>query len=231
MSEPVRVYAYWDYSCPFSRVAAHRIRRLADERPLDVSWRPYEIHPGLPEEGIPAKELGYAPDDWSRLLEEVDEMARREGLELRVPSFVPRTSEPLQAALFARDLGRDAFRRLHRALFQAFFAEGINIGRREALLEVAGRADVDREGLSRALEDERYAEELRRVRSEAERYDIDGTPSFLFGRHKVVGAAPMEVLREAAGRAAGEELPAAGPTGGEGDPGQGGAAGPAGEGG
>lgn len=209
MSEPVRVYAYWDYSCPFSRVAAHRIRRLGDERPLSVSWRPYEVHPGLPEGGIPAKELGYGPDDWSRLLEAVDEMARDEGLELDVPSFVPRTSEPLQAALFARDVGRQAFARLHRALFRAFFAEGVNIGRREAVLEVAERAEVDREGLSRALEDERYLDELRRVRAEADRYDIDGTPSFLFGRYKVVGAAPMDVLREAAERASGEDAPKA----------------------
>lgn len=206
-SEPVRVYAYWDYSCPFSRVAAHRVRRLGDERPLRVSWRPYEVHPGLPEDGLPAKELGYAPDDWSRLLEAVGEMAREEGLEMEVPAFVPRTSEALQAALFARDVGRGAFERLHRALFRAFFVDGVNIGRREVVLEVADGVDVDREGLGRALEDERYLDELRGVRAEADRYDIDGTPSFLFGRHKVIGAAPMDVLREAADRASGEAAP------------------------
>ena len=38
--------------------------------------------------------------------------------------------------------------------------------------------------------------------NEAERYGIDQTPVFLFGRFKVVGAAPTEVLLEAAQRAA-----------------------------
>lgn len=202
---PVDVYVYWDYSCPFSYVATRRLGRLADERELEVHWRPFEVHPGLPEEGIPAKELGYAPDRWARTLESVEEMAREEGMELDVPPFVPRTSPPLQAALFARDLGDEPFRRLHGALFRALFAEGRNVGRRETVLEVAEEAEVDREGLERALEDERYADELRRVREEAERYDIDGTPTALFGRFKVVGAAPVDVMREAAVRAADDE--------------------------
>lgn len=200
----VRAYAYWDYSCPFSYVAAHRLRRLEEERPLELHWRPFEVHPGLPEEGIPARELGYGPEQWSRILDSVAAMAREEGIELDVPRFVPRTSEPLQAALFAGDVGAEAFDRLHADLFRAFFAEGRNIGLREVVLDVAESAGVDRDGLDRALEDERYAEELRRGRAEAERYDIDGTPAVLFGRFKVVGAAPTEVLREAAERAARE---------------------------
>jgi len=207
---PVQAFAYWDYSCPFSYIAAHRLGRLADERPLDVHWRPFEVHPGLPQDGIPARELGYSPDQWSRALSAVDEMAREEGLELDVPSFVPSTSRPLQAALFAMDVGSDAFDRLHRGLFRAFFVDGRNIGLRETVLDVAASADVDTDGLERALEDERYVDELRRVRAEADRYDIDGTPTILFGRFKVVGAAPLEVLGEAADRAAGE-----GPTSGE----------------
>ncbi len=203
--DTVRAYVYWDYSCPFSYVACHRLRRLRDERPLEMNWRPFEVHPGLPEEGIPARELGYAPDQWSRLLDAVSEMAEEEGLELEVPDFVPRTSVALQAALFAADFGADAFDRLHRAMFRAFFVDGRNIGRRETVLDVAESVEVDPEGLERALEDERYADELRRVHAESDRYDIDGTPTVLFGRHKVVGAAPMEVLREAAGRAASEK--------------------------
>lgn len=219
---PVRAYVYWDYSCPFSYVASHRLRRLADERPLQVHWRPFEVHPGLPEEGIPARELGYGPDQWSRLLDSVAGMAEEAGLELDVPDFVPRTSVPLQAALFAADLGARDFDRLHESLFRAFFVDGRNIGRRETVLEVAESAGVDAEGLERALEDERYAEELRRVHAETDRYDIDGTPTVLFGRHKVVGAAPMDVLREAADRAAsedpGEEQPGApSPAGEDGD--------------
>lgn len=198
----VPVFVYWDYSCPFCYVGTHRLERLADERELQVAWRPLELHTGIPAEGLPVKEAGFAPDRWAEIVESLDRLAREEGIELEVPSFVARTGEALQAALFAQDLGDEAFRRLHRALFRAYFQEGVNIGRRDRLLEIADGAGVDPEALSEALDDERYDDELRRAREEAVQYDVSGTPTFLFGRHKVVGAAPMDVLREAADRAA-----------------------------
>ena len=167
-----------------------------------MSWRPLEIHTGVPAEGLPVKEAGFAPDRWAEIVDAVERMAREEELELEVPAFLPRTGPALQAALFAQDLGDDAFGRFHRAVFRAYFSRGVNIGRADRLLEVAGEADVDPEALSGALEDERYEDEIRRAREEASSYEVTGTPTFLFGRHKVVGAAPMDVLREAAGRAA-----------------------------
>ncbi len=199
---PVSVYVYWDYSCPFCYLGSHRLERLAGERELRVAWRPLEIHTGVPAEGLPVKEAGFAPDRWAEIVGSVEGMADREGLELEIPSFITRTDEALQAALFAQDLGDEAFRRLHLALFRAYFVHGANLGDRDRLLEVAGEADVDPEALSEALDDERYADELRRAREEAAQYEVSGTPTFLFGRHKVVGAAPMDVLRDAADRAA-----------------------------
>jgi predicted DsbA family dithiol-disulfide isomerase len=205
---PVPVYVYWDYSCPFCYLGSHRLERLAGERELRVAWRPLEIHTGIPAEGLPVKEAGFAPDRWAAIVGSVEGMADREGMELEIPSFITRTGEALQAALFAQDLGDKAFRRLHRAIFRAYFVHGANLGDRDRLLEIAGEADVDPEALSEALDDERYADELRRAREEAARYEVSGTPTFLFGRHKVVGAAPMDVLRDAADRAAAD--PAAG---------------------
>lgn len=201
---PVPVFVYWDYSCPFCYVGARRLERLARERELRVAWRPLEIHTGVPAEGLPVKEAGFAPDRWAEIVESLDRMAREEGMELEVPSFIARTDEALQAALFAQDLGDEPFQRLHRALFRAYFVDEVNIGRRDRLLEVADEAGVDPEALAEALEDERYEDELRRAREEAARYEVTGTPTFLFDRHKVVGAAPVDVLREAADRAAGE---------------------------
>lgn len=206
---PVPVFVYWDYSCPFSYVGAHRLERLSRERPLRVAWRPLEIHTGVPAEGLPVKEAGFAPDRWAEIVEGLERLAEEEGIDLEVPSFIARTDEALQAALFAQDLGDEAFRRLHRSLFRAYFVDGVNIGRRDRVLTIAGDVDVDPEGLSEALEDERYADELRRAREEAARYEVSGTPTFLFGRHKVVGAAPVDVLREAAERAGTDQAGAA----------------------
>lgn len=197
----VDAFLYGDYVCPFSYLLDARLRRLEGELGLEVRWRPLGVHGAVPSDGLPAEQLGRSPDEQARLRSEVSRQARELGLELEMPGFVANTHEALQAAEFARDVGEEAFRRAHRAFFRAFFVEGRNLGRREVLLEVADDAGLDREALERALEDERYRSELRRAEEEAERYEIEGTPTLLVGRHKVVGAAPAEVLREAADRA------------------------------
>lgn len=200
-SDPVVVFGYLDYVCPFSYVAAARVRQLEEERSLTVYWRPLPIYESVPSDGLPVEQLGYAPDEWVELERDVTRQARELDLPLSMPDFIANSYEALQAAEFAKDVGTEAFRGCHRALFHAYFVENRNLGRREELLSVCEEAGLDRTALEEALEDGRYEEEIQRARSEAERYGIGGTPGFLFGRHKVVGAAPLEVLREAADRA------------------------------
>lgn len=198
---PVDVFLYGDYVCPFSYVVDARVRRLGSELDLRVHWRPLSIYAAVPADGLPLEGIDRPAEAWARVEAEVSDMAREEGLDFSLPDFVANSHEALQAGEFARDLGPDAFVRAHRALFEAYFVEGRNLGRRPVLLAVAEAAGLDRQGLEGALEDGRYEEELERASEEASRYDVEGTPTLLFGRHKVVGAAPEDVLREAARRA------------------------------
>lgn len=203
--DPVQVFLYGDYVCPFSYVADARVRQLREETGgFVLHWRPLSIHPAVPSDGLPVEQLGYSPDEWTRIRREVAEQTDRTGLDLDLPDFVANSHEALQAAEFAKDLGAETFRRTHRALFRAYFVEGRNLGRRPVLLDVCEEAGLDRQGLATALEDDRYVDELQRAEDEASRYDIEGTPTFLFGRHKVVGAAPLDVLAEALERARGD---------------------------
>lgn len=194
-------YFYGDYVCPFSYLLDARLRRRAEELELRVRWRPLAVHAAVPADGLPTGQLGREPAEQARIEAEVSRQARELGVELEPPGFVANSHDALQAAEFARDLGEEPFRRAHRAFFRAYLVEGRNLGRREVLLEVAGEAGLDREGLEHALEDGRYRSELEHAADEAERYGIEGTPTLLVGRHKVVGAAPVEVIREAAERA------------------------------
>lgn len=203
-----QVFVYWDYACPYSYIVAHRLDLLDRERPLDPVWRPLAPDPSPPSVG-PGEALT-APER-----QEVERSAREAGLPLRLPSFATDTRNALQAAEFARDIGRGAFARLHAALFRAYLAEGRDIGDSAVLLDVARMAGVDPVAVEMALEDGRYEGELDQAREEAGRYGIRGTPTLLFGRFMVVGAAPLEELRRAAELAAGE-LAAGGEPGGPG---------------
>lgn len=187
---PAVAFLYGHYACPHTYIAQGRLDLLASEAPMTVSWRP------LP----PASDA----DAWERAtdpeipLAETLEALRRDaaalGLTLSLPAAPPDPRLALQAAEFARDVGGGAFDRLHRRLFRAVFVDGLDIERRELLLELADGAGVDSEGLGTALDDSRYEPALREAEEEAVRYAIDATPTILLGRYKLVGAAPLDVL-------------------------------------
>jgi len=206
--DPVRVFVYFDYSCPYSYLAVTLLETAACTTPLRVVWRPLETRSETGTEGLAIAPVdtrsgaegeveNSADPDWSELGERAAEL----GVPLYRPEKWPATRTALQASEFARDLSEEAHRRLHRAIFRAHFVRGMDIGRVDHLLQLATEEGIDTEALAAALEDGRYLEELSRTESEAERYGIHQTPVFLFERFKVVGAAPTEVLLEAARRA------------------------------
>ena len=202
---PVRVFVYFDYICPYSYLVRPLIEAIAAERPLEVVWRPLETRPEMPADGVPNVGDGpdeIAPEEWERL----GEQGLAAGVPLYRPAVIPCTHLTLQASEFARDIGSEAFRRLHEALFRAYFVHNVDIGAREKILEIAATEGLAREALEAALEDGRYADELAAAEREADRYEIKQTPTVFFGRYKVIGAAPIDVLSETARRASASAL-------------------------
>lgn len=195
-TDPVPVFVYFDYSCPFSYLACALLDAVSSATPLRIVWRPLEAWPG----GDSGERAGLEEYDWEALAESAAEV----GVPLYRPARRPLTRLALQAGEFAYDLGEEAHQRLHRAIFRAHFVRGLDIERPEHLLQIAVEEGLDREAFELALEDGRYQEELTRSEVEAERYGIAQTPTMLFGRFKVVGAAPPDVLEEAARRASEE---------------------------
>lgn len=190
------VFVYGDYACPWTYIADARLEMLTARRALRVHWRPLpppggRLLPG-PAARLPASER-----------EELQRAAAELGLPLSLRAEAPDTREAHQAAEFARDLGTALFRRLRRLLFRACLAEGRDVGDRETLIELAETAGVDSEALSAALEDGRYGDEVETAAEEAARYGIDATPTFLFGRLKVVGAVDVHEMDRLVDRALG----------------------------
>lgn len=209
MSEPppdLTVEVYSDYTCPWCYVGLPRLERareqLAGRVALDVTWRPFEIHPEVPEEGMPVEELAYSEEEWERMMEHLRRQAEEEGLEIGARPRVSNTHEALMAGTWVQTEHPEHFDAFHEALFRAYFAEGRDLGDRAVLREVAGEVGLDGHELETALEEGAGEEELEATRREARRLGISGTPTFVFGgNHAAVGAQPTEALVRAAEQA------------------------------
>ena len=178
-----------------------RLARLGEEFDLRVERRFLEIHPGTPAEGRPVSELGYPPDRWARMMENLERMGKAEGIVFSERTFTTNSHKALLLAEAAKEEGSVVFEALNEGLFRAYFTEGKNIGDPLVLRDVAKAAGVPAGRLEQAWSDAAFEERLDRDREAAERIGITGIPVFIVdGRWILEGAVPVEMLREAAKR-------------------------------
>ncbi len=188
------VTVFSDYICPFCYVGDARLDKLRDGYQLDVDWCFFEIHPDNPAEGKPVEELGYPPEQWQRMMANLEQMARDDGLRLATRTFTTNSHSALLLAEATRRSAPEAFDGLHKRLFEAYFAEGQNIGDRNVLQKVAAECGIAEDVVVQAWNDPVYEQRLRDQSWRAAQIGVQGVPAFLFGRHMVAGAVPAETL-------------------------------------
>jgi predicted DsbA family dithiol-disulfide isomerase len=180
-------------------VGERRLARLGEEFDVRVDRRFLEIHPETPAEGRPVSELGYPPDQWARMMENLERMGTAEGIVFTARTFTTNSHKALLLAEAAKEEGPVVFEALNEGLFRAFFTEGRNLGDPQVLRDVARAAGVPAGRLEQAWADASYEERLARDREAAAEIGVSGVPLFVVdGRWILEGAVPVEMLREAA---------------------------------
>ena len=141
---PLQIIAYSDYVCPWCYIGLQRIEELQREFPVEVEWRPFELHPETPTTGADLRGRLGSSGRARAYRDNILMLAHESGLEMRMPMVVANSHLSLEAAEFARDHG--GFEAYHRALFHAYFEEGRDIGDVEVLCEIARACGVDDQG-------------------------------------------------------------------------------------
>jgi predicted DsbA family dithiol-disulfide isomerase len=157
-----------------------RADQLAADYDVRIEWWPFELHPETPPEGRVRTSRRPSP---------LTEIAAANGLTLRSPDVIANSRPALEATEFARDLGEEAFDRLHRAIFRAYFEDGRNIGELDTLLEVAAGTGIDRDALATALTERRYRDVVDERMQWALSNGIASTPTFVFQEHLAIAGA------------------------------------------
>ncbi len=192
------VTVFSDYICPFCYIGDARLDKLRDGYELEVDWCFFEIHPDNPAEGKPVEELGYPPEQWQRMMANLEQMARDDGLPLAPRTFTTNSHSALLLAEATRSLAPEAFDSLHKRLFEAYFAERQNIGGRDVLRKIATECGIPGDVVEQAWSELIYEQCLRDQSWRAAQIGVQGVPAFLFGRYMVAGAVPAETLYRAA---------------------------------
>ena len=205
MSDPsraLRVDVYSDYTCPWCYVGWARFERAKAMLPGDVEveshWHPLEIHPEVPEGGMPFSGLGYPPDRWEAMQAALREAAAGEGIDVGARPFVSNTHRALMAGAYAQAEVPGLFASFHEGLFRTYFTEGQDLGDPAVVDRVAVAAGLEVAELNEALGSGRYEQVLSETGRRAAAMGVASTPTFVFaGRYVAVGAQPARTLARA----------------------------------
>lgn len=192
-----RVLVFFDYACPFCYVDQHRFDALQQELDMafDLFLVPFELRPGMPEEGVDLAEADTGHSE--RVDEYLARTAEKEGFPFTQPPFLPSTHRALVLGELARDAGDEPHRKVHAAIFRAYFADGLDIGSTDVLREIAAAVGIEGSELERAWSDDTYDERLHQFRHVALNLGLDATPAALICNELFIGSRPSGILRDA----------------------------------
>lgn len=159
---------------------------------MEVVWRHFPLHPGVPEEGMLLREMfrgrGF---DLDAAHARLATLMKAEGLPFVANERTWNTRRAQELSAWADSTGRPS---LHDALFRMGFVDGKNLSDREALADAAVSAGIDRAEALDAMAQREGKAVVDRDWADARAMGITGVPTFVVGRNGVVGAQPYAVL-------------------------------------
>jgi predicted DsbA family dithiol-disulfide isomerase len=199
-----------DFVCPWCFIGERRLARAAaalsdelrDEIRLDISWRPFELNPQIPAEGMDRRAYRIAKfGSWEysqRLDANVIEAGKPDGAVFNYDRITrtPNTRRAHRLVWWATRNAGDA-NSLVEKLFQAYFVEARDLSSPSVLADVAAEADLPRAEAVSFLATDDGTDQIVAAETEAYRNGIHGVPDFRIGPISFSGAQPLPIMIEA----------------------------------
>jgi predicted DsbA family dithiol-disulfide isomerase len=178
-----------DVICPWCFVGKRRMeqasRLLGDDLRLDVRWRPFQLNPTMPKEGLDRRTYRMAKfGSWehSQALDaQIAAVGHEVGVAFRhdLMARTPNTFDAHRLIWLAGQEGKQD--EVVEALFRAYFTEGRDIGDSSVLADIAAEAGLPRERATGFLRSDEGSAEVSVEEAQARRLGISGVPTILVG--------------------------------------------------
>lgn len=162
---------------------------------MKIKWIHFPLHPDTPMEGRTLEDMfagrGY---DIPKMQAQMRARMEAEGLPYgnRTMTFNSRLAQEL-AVWADTQPGGEA---IHDKLFRAYFVDGENIGDLETLVRLAASIGLPADAAREVLEKRSCKDAVDADWEKSHQYGVTGVPTFVAGRHGVVGAQPYEALEQ-----------------------------------
>lgn len=212
----IRIDVVSDVVCPWCYLGKARlelaIAEVQDEISVEVYWRPYQLNPDYPPEGVDhqkvlAEKLGGA-DNLARIHQNLEALGREVGIayDFAAIKVGPNTLDAHRLIHWAGIEDTSLQDRVVTALFKANFEQGRNLGDHAVLTEIAAQAGMDPKLVSALLASNADADTVKDEVEAARGMGVTGVPFFIVdGKYGIGGAQTPDVLADALRQIAAEK--------------------------
>ncbi|MFT4159457.1 DsbA family oxidoreductase [Shinella sp.] len=206
--ETITIDVVSDVVCPWCYLGKKRLDKaidtVKDELAVAVTFRPYQLNPDMPPEGVDhkqhlAEKLG-GTDAVNRAHEMLAGLGEQDGIEFDFPAvkISPNTLDAHRLLRWAMIEGPEIQGRVALALFKAYFEEGRNVGDRAVLLDIAEASGMDRAVVSALFSAGADVDSVKEEIGMARDMGVTGVPCFIIdNKYAVMGAQSVDVLTNA----------------------------------
>ena len=193
-----------DAICPWCYIGKRRLEQalqLAPQPELEVGWRPFQLNPDMPPEGMTRDDYVRAKfgggDRPRQIYQAIAESGREAGIEFQFSKIRRTPNTVLSHRLIYWSAKQEHQDEVVASLFKAYFEDGLDLGDLDILVECAGRAGLDREAAKKFLQSDEGRQEVVASDVYARRLGINGVPCFIVNRkYAVSGAQPPSAFVE-----------------------------------
>jgi predicted DsbA family dithiol-disulfide isomerase len=190
-----------DPVCPWCYIGAANLTRAIEAvggaHPFAIRWRPYQLNPDMPADGMDRADYLAAKfggsQNAARVYEKVEAAAAEAGLKMNF-ARIARAPNTLDAHRVIRWAGAEGVQtRLTMALFLRYFEKGEDLSDARVLCAAAEQAGLDGEVIARLLAGDADRAEVRKEAAAARESGVTGVPTFIIGgTYALIGAQPIE---------------------------------------
>jgi predicted DsbA family dithiol-disulfide isomerase len=193
-----------DTICPWCYIGKRRFERALDlsgRNDIAISWRPFQLNPDMPTEGMTRDDYVRAKfgggDRPRQIYQAIAESGREAGIEFEFARIKRTPNTVLSHRLVHWSAKNERQDQIVDKLFKAYFEEGRDIGDLDTLVEVAAQAGVDETEARHFLASDDGRQEVVASDVYARRLGINGVPCFIVNRkYAVSGAQPPSAFVE-----------------------------------
>lgn len=205
MKKSIEIEVVSDAICPWCYIGIKRMEKamseLSESFQFTLYWKPFQLHPELPVDGLPGNSLleeKYGKQVAGEMLSNMTELGKSEGIQFNFSNIplTPNTKEYHRLIRYSGLFNKQD--QLVKSLFRAYFELGENIGQREILLNHAESVGLNREETEKFMLGADFVEDIAAEEEMYRNAGVRGVPAYIMNRkYLIVGAQTPDYFKSA----------------------------------